>query len=110
MDSVRDLLNAQYGSDKGINVHVTIRPTSVNSPGSIHNEGNYNILVGGAAHSAHISGLAMDWDFGMMNCDEIRAKVLPELDRLGLRMENAPGTNWVHLDLNPPNPNRYFIP
>jgi uncharacterized protein YcbK (DUF882 family) len=91
MDQVRDFL------DKPIKVHVAYRPSA------------YNKQIGGATHSAHVLGLAMDFDAGE-DCDDTRAALLPMLETWGMRMEKKDGSNWIHLDLMPPNPNRYFIP
>lgn len=90
MDIVRDFIG------KPINVHVTYRPPA------------YNKLIGGATHSAHVLGLAMDFDCGE-NCDDTRQKLIPMLESWNMRLENHNGP-WCHLDLMPPNPNRYFIP
>lgn len=106
MDQVREILG------KPIKVHVAIRPTSVNCPSSPHHGQNYNKAIGSVAlHSAHISGLAMDFDAGE-NCDTTRVTLEPLLEQLGMRCEKAPGTNWVHLDLAPvpTGGNRYFKP
>lgn len=102
MDAIRDELNLP------INVHVSIRPTSVNCTDPKWQGQNYNKAIGSTAlKSAHISGLAMDFSCGE-NCDETRKKILPLLDKLNIRMEKNPGNAWVHVDLMPPNPIRYF--
>lgn len=92
MDIVRDFLG------KPINVHVTYRPEE------------YNKQIGGATHSAHVLGLAMDFDCGE-DCNETRAKLLPMLEQWNMRMENHNGP-WVHLDCNPvpEGGHRFFIP
>lgn len=92
MEKVRDLFQ------QPVNVHVMIRPAA------------YNKKIGGAPNSAHIFGLACDFDVAGENCDDVREKLAPLLSDWNCRMERAPGTNWVHLDLHAPNPNRYFIP
>jgi hypothetical protein len=106
MDAVRELV------DSPISVHVWIRPTSSNIPDNDHNGENYNSLVGGASRSAHISGLACDFDVKGSTCDEIRALLEPKLEELGARMERKPGSGWVHLDVAPvpPGGHRYFTP
>jgi len=104
MDEVASILG------KPIKVHVAIRPISVNCPGSPHHGGNYNKAIGSTAlKSAHISGLAIDFDVGE-SCDKTRATLEPHLERLGMRMERNPGSNWIHLDLAavPPGGHRYF--
>lgn len=102
MEEIRTLLG------KSINVHVTLRPI-LNNPDSPHNTEDYNKAVKGATHSAHKVGLAMDWDCGE-DCDVTREFLVPHLEALNVRMEQNKGGNWVHIDLIPPNPNRYFIP
>ena len=98
MDLVREFLNAP------INVHVTFRPVA------------YNALpaVGGAKNSAHIYGMAMDFDASGMTCDEARKQILDnnKLEEWNMRMEKRPGSNWVHLDYHQvlPGGNRYFLP
>ncbi len=96
MDTVREYF------DKGINVHVTYRPLE------------YNKAIGGALHSAHSEGMAMDFDIMGMTCDEVREELVSKglLDTWTMRCEKAPGTNWVHLDYKAllAGGNRYFIP
>jgi hypothetical protein len=105
MEEIRDYI------ERPINVHVTIRPVVVNSPGSGYNGRNYNALVGGAPHSAHILGLAMDFNPYSMMCDECRVILQYKLEEFDIRMENRDG-NWVHLDLIEPLPGgkRFFKP
>jgi hypothetical protein len=106
MEVVREFLG------RPINVHVWTRPVCVNAPGTSYSGRNYNALVGGAANSAHIYGDAVDWNPSSMVCDEARHLLQPKLVEFGLRMENKPGSNWVHLDNRPvlPGHNRFFIP
>jgi uncharacterized protein YcbK (DUF882 family) len=96
MDIVRDYF------DKPINVHVTYRPLE------------YNKAIGGALHSAHSEGEAMDFDIVGMTCDEVREELVSKnlLDKWGMRCEKAPGSNCVHLDYRQlaAGGNRYFIP
>jgi hypothetical protein len=103
MDQVRAIVG------KPIKVHVWIRPLAAHCPINPHDGENYNALVGGATHSAHTLGLAVDFDCGE-DCDATRETLAPLLEQLGVRMEKNPRGSWVHLDLMPPNPNRYFIP
>ena len=104
MEEIREFLG------KAINVHVAIRPTVVNCPNSPYNGRNYNAIVGGAPKSAHIYGLAMDFNPYEMICDEARLLLEPQLATMNIRMEKRPGSSWVHCDLFLPSPNRYFIP
>lgn len=92
MERVRALLG------KPINVHCMIRPAA------------YNAQIGGALHSRHLAGLACDFDVGGMDCDSVRAALLPNLATWGARMEDKPGSDWVHLDWSPSATNRFFKP
>ena len=114
MDSVRD----DYGPLTVVPDHVCWRPRG------------YNALVGGAKNSAHMAlvdsmGLplkpgqmvaAIDFNVvgfeGGAGCDKIRARLVPELEKRSLRMEQKPGSPWIHLDCAPllPGHNRYFKP
>ena len=96
MDKIREFF------DKPINVHCCYRPK------------DYNKLVGGASHSSHCLGEAIDFDVQGMTCDEVRQAILDNklLESLGMRMENKPHSLWVHLDIHPvpPNGHRFFLP
>ena len=94
--SIMDQVREMFG--KAVIVHVAYRPAL------------YNKAVGGATHSSHVLGKACDFHVSGLDCDTVRAILEPELERLGLRMEKKPGSNWVHLDTSEPNPNRYFNP
>lgn len=93
MDEIRNLIGLP------INTHCWIRPTS------------YNAAIGGAAHSMHLSGLAVDFDCGE-NCDITRTKLIPLMKTLGIRIEDKPGSNWVHVDIKPvtSETQRFFKP
>ena len=96
MDKVRDYFNSP------INVHVAYRPTA------------YNALIGGAVDSAHIYGMACDFDIKGISCDDARDKIIVDnkLEEWSMRMEKRPGSGWIHLDIREllPNGNRYFLP
>ena len=83
MDVVREQLGAS------VTVHCCFRPTE------------YNKLVGGAAHSSHMTGEAIDFDVQHLNCDDARNLILKLhlLDTLEMRMEDLPHSSWVHLDI-----------
>lgn len=71
----------------------------------------YNDLIGGAFISAHIEGLAIDFQCHKIKPDRIREVLEPVLDDFNLRMEKLPGSNWVHIDGREPGPGgRYFEP
>ena len=59
----------------------------------------YNEFIRGAKKSMHIQGLAVDFYVKDLNCDTVRMKLLPHLERLDIRMEANEGRNWVHIDL-----------
>lgn len=96
METVREFFG------KPIVVHVAYRPQK------------YNALVGGAKDSAHMAGLAVDFHVMGLNCDQARDMILKnhKLDEWGMRMENNPGSDWIHLDLKPvpEGGHRFFKP
>lgn len=71
----------------------------------------YNSLVGGSPNSSHIQGQAVDFVVFGRPSPDIRQLLLPELDRLQIRMENK-DTPHVHIDCKPVQAggSRYFIP
>lgn len=103
MDLIRDFLGVS------VRIHCWIRPV-LNNPESIHHGQDYNALVRGAKNSAHKIGLATDYDAEGLNCDDVRAKLVPKLDEWEIRMEKMPGGNWVHNDCAPVIVYRYFNP
>lgn len=96
MEKIRDFFQAP------INVHVSFRPQA------------YNAQIGGAKNSAHMSGMAVDFDVVGISCDVAKTKIEDAglLETLGMRMEdNPPGSNWIHLDIRVPGPQgRIFSP
>jgi hypothetical protein len=95
-----DVVRAWRG--KPINVHNWLRPPA------------YNVAIGGAPHSHHRDGIAVDFDFGTRPCDfEIQSiRDQGMLTTWELRMENN-GINvgWIHLDDGEVGPSgRYFRP
>lgn len=83
--------------NKPITIHCAYRPLA------------YNIQIGGATHSAHIEGKAIDFSISNVTCNNVRTKLMPMLDKLNIRMENLPNSNWVHIDIRNTSP-RYFKP
>jgi hypothetical protein len=95
MDKVRELF------DQPIEVHCWLRPV------------DYNKYVGGAKKSMHISGGAVDFHVKGVTCSHVRDKLDQAfLDSVGLRREDNPQGNWVHIDLKevPPGGSRIFKP
>jgi hypothetical protein len=67
--------------------------------------------VSGSKLSAHRLGMAVDFTVATMPCDQVRDIIKPELERLKLRLENLPGSSWVHVDRREPGGGgRFFIP
>jgi len=60
----------------------------------------YNELIGGATMSQHILGRAVDFNVQGMTADQVRSILSLKLSDLNIRMENLPGSNWVHIDIN----------
>ena len=69
----------------------------------------YNGLIGGALGSAHQEGLAMDFIVQGRECDFVREKLQYVLTDLKIRMEDLPGSNWVHIDIREPNSGQRFF-
>jgi hypothetical protein len=103
MDQIRDKLGAP------ISVDCWIRPT-LNCPGNPHNGQDYNIFIKGAPNSAHKTGQAVDWTCAGKTCDQVRTILVPMLVTLGIRMENLPGSGWIHIDNRAPVGPRFFKP
>lgn len=95
MDEVRELFDAP------IVVHCWLRTPQ------------YNKFVGGARLSMHLIGGAADFHIGGIACDQARARLNQEfLESVGLRREDNPTGNWVHVDLKevPAGHSRIFKP
>ena len=94
LDKVRDIFG------KPMIVHVAYRSYS------------YNKLVKGAPASSHILGMACDFHVKDVECDEVRKVLVDKLENLGFRMEDLPGSSWIHLDIRPVPKGgaRYFKP
>lgn len=81
----------------------------------------YNVAIGGAAQSAHMDGLAVDWwtdengdgHLDGQDCDQLKELLAPKLEEWEIRMENnGRGARWIHIDLRavPAGGKRFFKP
>lgn len=71
----------------------------------------YNKLIGGKPFSMHKLGGAVDFIHPHMTCDHVRERLLPKLPEWKIRMEDNPGSNWVHVDIREPGgEGRFFKP
>jgi len=71
----------------------------------------YNRHIGGAYQSWHRYGMAMDFRVPGQLCDDIRNFLKPHLEDIQIRVENLPGSAWVHFDIAPPSiSGRFFTP
>ena len=108
MDDIRDTIGLP------VNVHVWIRPKSVNNPDHKRHGQDYNVFIGSKSKtSGHITGIAVDFHFKGYSspalCHEMRQLIIPHLERLNLRMEDIKG-NWIHIDSKPVGHKRFFKP
>jgi hypothetical protein len=96
LEQVRQLLGCP------MNVHCMFRSTAYNLA--------QNILPP-TGLDVHAMNLAVDFDCGhVLSIQEVKDKLEPELDDLGIRMERGT-TTWVHVDLHAVGPSgRYFTP
>jgi|ERR1700677_3604109 len=60
----------------------------------------------------HSQNLAVDFDAGPdLTTDQVKARLMPMLETLGIRMENnGMGASWIHLDTHPVGHARFFLP
>lgn len=81
----------------------------------------YNVAIGGAEFSMHMTGLACDWwtdvdgdgDKDGADCDYLKDILYKRLEELDVRMENnGQGAKWIHIDSKKVTDgmNRYFKP
>lgn len=92
MEEIRALLGCP------INVHCMFRSQAYNQ--------SQNIKPVADVHSMN---LACDFDCNStMTIQEVKDKLLPQLESLGIRMEQNTAT-WVHIDLHPVVHARYFL-
>lgn len=75
---------------------------------------HYNKQIGGTRQSQHLIGRACDFVAEGLDCDYVRAVLQHRLEDFNIRMENLPGSSWVHIDVNctenMPRIRRYFSP
>jgi len=85
-----------------MNVHCIFRSTAYNLA--------QNILPP-TGLDVHAMNLACDFDCNAnMGIQDVKDKLEPLLDQMGIRMEKGT-TTWVHVDLHAPGPSgRYFTP
>lgn len=104
MEKVRE-----YLGNNSININCWIRPTSVNCDNKQYAGKNYNLFIGGAPGSAHLSGKACDFTVSKITVDEVKSLLKDKLEEFDLRMEkNSKG--WVHLGNDYlPGRTRYFL-
>lgn len=89
---------------KPLEVTSWLRPENYNAWGNPYG-------VAGAKFSSHTTGMAVDFKALTMTPDDVRALLLPELERLKIRMENLAGSSWIHIDIRDPGGGgRYFVP
>ena len=93
MDLIREML--------GDPIHVT----------SCYRPPVYNRFIGGSVRSWHRYGMAMDFKVANQPANGVRDFLKEYLDDLEVRMENLPGSGWVHIDTAEPGTSgRYFTP
>jgi hypothetical protein len=97
LDQVREILGVP------MNVHCMFRSKEYNIEQKI-------LLPTG--NDVHAMSLAVDFDAGpSLTTDEVKAKLLPMLEELGIRMENnGARSSWIHVDIHPVIHNRFFKP
>ena len=94
MEKIRTILGS-----RPLTIHSWIRPKY------------YNEFIKGSWNSGHLYGMAVDFSHSVESADSCRSKLLPHLEKLDIRMEDMPGSNWVHVDSKGPlNGKRFFKP
>ena len=73
---------------------------------------DYNKLIGAPVNDPHSRGQAADYDGNPdISCDEIKVKLMSQLDPMSIRMEdNGHGASWVHCDWSNVIYHRFFKP
>ena len=108
LDKLREKLN------KPFIVHCWMRPKKVNCQSSPRHGQDYNVFIGSrSTKSGHIFGQAVDFHVSGMagpnGCNLVRQEIMPELEKLDIRMEDIQG-GWVHIDTKPVGHKRFFRP
>jgi hypothetical protein len=70
----------------------------------------YNEFIGGAKYSAHMDGMALDFQHSKLQADECRSRLISHMVPLNFRMEDKKGSSWVHIDIRKPLQKRFFKP
>jgi len=71
----------------------------------------YNEYISGSMYSQHRYGSAADFQHASYSPNKVRGLLEPHLNDLGIRMENLPGSSWVHIDHREPGRGgRFFLP
>jgi hypothetical protein len=96
LEQVREVLGC------AMNIHCVFRSTAYNLA--------QNILPP-TGRDVHSMCIAADFDCGnSLSIQEVKDKLEPILDQLGIRMEKGT-TNWIHVDTHSVGPSgRYFTP
>lgn len=122
-------LEGKLGKQLHVSVHAWMRPEAASIPGSQWDGKDYNRYIyetqvwkdlspeekakKKVPNSPHKTGHAIDFHVvgyeGKDGCRKIRELLVPELEALGLRMEDLEG-GWVHLDDLPVVNKRFFKP
>lgn len=123
------VLSKKLNKEIHVNVHAWMRPEKASIPGSKWDGMDYNRYIyetqvwkdltpeqkaqKRVPNSPHKTGHAIDFHIlgfeGKEGCAKIREALIPELEALGLRMEDLEG-GWVHLDDLPVVNKRFFKP
>lgn len=72
---------------------------------------SYSKLVGGFETDVHTMGEAADFKVGGIYTEDAKKLLEPSLEALGVRMEDNPGSDYIHIDIHSPGlTGRYFKP
>lgn len=106
MNVIQRLEAIRIQFDKPIIITSGLRPRN-------YNDWSKPYGVNGAKFSAHKLGEAVDFVIegfeGPSGCDDVRHVLKSRLEGLKMRMEDKPGSDWVHIDIRQ-GKNRFFKP